>query len=280
MREYVLEVLVPFLCARRRELGLPAAFPAVWIIDCWSVHICEEFRAFLAEKHPEIRLLYVPANCTGRMQPADLSGQKELKTAIRAMGTRYACVRVRDRLQQLQRLSPEEQAKEAAAGIKIDTTTTTLKPLLPGWHLWAMRRLERNNTLYKGWEKARLLEAFDPVGGVQRYRLALVKNADGTLWSGAVAAGGVHIPNAASRVRVAKDKKNEATGVVEFVEEDVDVAEPRESEAEIALTLAELERRAECGRNVSGWDAVVIACLQRACVHSFKCNAVIAHLFL
>jgi hypothetical protein len=260
MRKYVFEVLVPFLGARRRELGLPAGFPAVWIIDCWSVHIGEEFRDFMAEKHPEIRLLYVPANCTGRMQPADLSGQKELKAAIRALGTKYASARVRERLLELEGLPPDERKEAIDAGVKIDTSIMALKPLLPRWHLWAMRRLEKKGTLLKGWEKARLLEAFDPAGGGQRYRLALVKQQNGTLWSGTIAAGGVHIPTALKRVRVGKEKKDEATGetVVEEEEEEeegVAVAEPRESEAEIALALEELERRAECGRNVSGWGA-------------------------
>lgn len=268
-RLHVLEVVVPFLGARRRELGLPADFPAVWIIDCWSVHISQEFRAFMAEKHPEIRLLYVPANCTGRMQPADLSGQKELKTGIRAMGTRYASLRVRDRLQELQRLPPDEREKEMAAGIKIDTSITAIKPFLPGWHLWVMKRLERRQTLLKGWQKSRLLEAFDPVGGHQRYRLAAVKNADGTLWSGAVAVDGVHIPTAVTRVRVAKDKKDEATGATVFVEEEVDVLEPRESEAEIALALEDEARRAELGEKVSGRE--VGSCLSVTCMCASVC---------
>lgn len=72
------------------------------------------------------------------MQPADLAGQRELKCFLKAMATLYATLFVREALKKLEHLSEEEREKEIQEGaIKIDTSITTLKPLLPEWHVAA-----------------------------------------------------------------------------------------------------------------------------------------------
>eukprot|EP00952_Eustigmatos_sp_NYUAD-ZCMA_P014210 55665-Eustigmatos_ZCMA.PRE.1 len=43
---------------------------------------------------------------------------------------------------------------------KLESTSTFLKPLLPGWHLHAWQKLEREGTALKGWEKSKLLDAW------------------------------------------------------------------------------------------------------------------------
>ena len=41
------------------------------IIDAYPVHICKEFREWMAKEYPQLILVYVPASCTSAMQIAD-----------------------------------------------------------------------------------------------------------------------------------------------------------------------------------------------------------------
>jgi hypothetical protein len=73
----------------KEEKKLPEDYPCLFIIDCWSVHISEEFREMMKNDHPTIHLLYVPANCTGEFQPADVSLQGPFKKALQDIGMMY-----------------------------------------------------------------------------------------------------------------------------------------------------------------------------------------------
>lgn len=66
------------------EKGLSVTEQAmVLLIDCWSVHKSQEFRTWLKEMYPLVKLSYVPAGCTGKAQPADVIQQKPLKAGIK-----------------------------------------------------------------------------------------------------------------------------------------------------------------------------------------------------
>jgi len=251
-KKYVVNVLQPFLNRQRERLQLPMNFPAVWIIDCWPVHISSDFLTYMSDRYPEIRLLFVPANCTGVMQPADLGGQRELKCGLKALGTMYAIVQVREALQKLQHLSEEERIKKIEGGaIKIDTTLTNLKPLLPGWHLAVWRHLQEKGALLKGWEKSRLLEALDERLGPLHFQVAEAKIVSNTLWANTqvIVEGGVAVPVGVERVRVTRVRKNDAGEDVE-VEVEEDVPEPKESEQDIAEMEEERVRCATAGEKV------------------------------
>jgi hypothetical protein len=73
----------------KADLELPEDYPTIWIIDCWSVHISQEFREWMTSIHPSIHLLYVPANCTSLFQPADVSLQRPIKQALTDIGMMY-----------------------------------------------------------------------------------------------------------------------------------------------------------------------------------------------
>jgi hypothetical protein len=55
----------------------------VWIIDCWSVHINEEFCNWIKIKHTNILLFLVLANCINEIQLTDVILQKPLKHAFK-----------------------------------------------------------------------------------------------------------------------------------------------------------------------------------------------------
>jgi hypothetical protein len=251
-KEFVGKVLQPFLNQQRERLQLPLDFPAVWIIDCWPVHISANFLTFMGERYPNIRLLFVPANCTGRMQPADLCGQRELKCCLKAIGTMFATVQVREALKKLAHLSEEDREKKIQGGaIKIDTSLTKLKPLVADWHLAAWRHLQAKGALFKGWEQSLLLKAFDEHTGPVLYQLAQAKVDNDTLWTNTqvIVPGGVPVPAGVERVRVRRVVQNDAGEDVE-VEVEEDVPEPKESEQDIADMNEELTRCATAAEKV------------------------------
>jgi hypothetical protein len=49
----------------------------------WSVHVSAAFRTFL-KGYPHILVLFIPPNCTGKLQPQDVAVQKPFKGAVQA----------------------------------------------------------------------------------------------------------------------------------------------------------------------------------------------------
>jgi hypothetical protein len=251
MHEYLQDVLVPYYKAQKVRLGLPQDFPCVWIIDCWSVHIKASFVAWVQSRYPFIRILFIPANCTGLMQPCDLAGQRDLKCILRSIGTVFAMVQLRAALKRLEGLSEDEQQQKIKDGaLKINSAISVIKPLLPGWMLEAQKELQRRGALLNGWVKSRLLEALDPVTGPLLFKLAVEKLENGTLWHNTrPGTGGVAIPATLERVTVAK-KSVDAEGREGVEWEEEEVPEPKESEDDIAAEKEKRDQDAALGEEV------------------------------
>src|ERR1700743_2597382 len=79
MKSYVQHILVPYFEQHKKDYNQIC----IWQIDCWSVHRSAEFRYWMHNTYPWIRIHYVPANCTGLFQPCDVGIQRVLKLAIR-----------------------------------------------------------------------------------------------------------------------------------------------------------------------------------------------------
>lgn len=79
MQQYVNEIIVPFAKQRVIEHGLQPDSHIVLVLDVWSVHKSAEFRKFMRDKHPNIHLVFVPANCTSKLQVADVMHQASLQ---------------------------------------------------------------------------------------------------------------------------------------------------------------------------------------------------------
>jgi hypothetical protein len=83
MRSFVQKVLHPYFEGKCFDLGLnPLMQRMIWLIDYWLVHISAEFRGFMKENFPHILLLFVPANCTSKLQVMDVVFQRPFKHAI------------------------------------------------------------------------------------------------------------------------------------------------------------------------------------------------------
>jgi hypothetical protein len=82
-------IIAPYIKKKVAELRLPEDQKALWLIDCWPVHISEAYRAWMKEAHPNIIVLYIPPNCTGKLQPQDVVVQKPLKAGFKAAFVEY-----------------------------------------------------------------------------------------------------------------------------------------------------------------------------------------------
>ena len=100
MQQWVQRVLLPYTerCTCQFELREDANI--VLLLDVWSVHTSEEFRLWLRQKHPRIHLVYVPANCTSKLQPADVALQRPFKSHIRNQFTTWAASKLKEQITQ------------------------------------------------------------------------------------------------------------------------------------------------------------------------------------
>lgn len=53
----------PYVAKIVEQDGLPADQKSILLLDCYPVHTSEEFRSYVRSRHPNVFLVYVPANC-------------------------------------------------------------------------------------------------------------------------------------------------------------------------------------------------------------------------
>lgn len=64
MKRLIEEILVPYICGViDDDLDLDDDQKAILYIDCYPVHTGQEFQAYIWDEHPNIILIFVPANC-------------------------------------------------------------------------------------------------------------------------------------------------------------------------------------------------------------------------
>jgi hypothetical protein len=83
MKEWVENIMVPYVRRIVEEDGLEDDQKAILLLDAYPVHTGEAFRAYVFEDHPNIVLLFIPANCTGIFQPADVGLQRPTKHILK-----------------------------------------------------------------------------------------------------------------------------------------------------------------------------------------------------
>ena len=142
-----------------------------WVafIDCWKIHKSKAFLAWIREKYPKCLILFVPAGCTGKFQPADLLLQRILKHIIRREFNHF--------MSDIQ-------------SFKLNTKLGYLRDLTPRFLAKAYTYLRENqDVVIKSWTKA-AVDAPDGLGqinllsawNVQVQNKALERHAAGTLF--------------------------------------------------------------------------------------------------
>jgi hypothetical protein len=145
----------------------------ILLLDCWKVHKSQDFMSWLAETYPNIKLLFIPADCTSKAQPADVIMQRPLKCGFRQEFDEYISGEVSRHLANGQ----------SVLDIKLDFGINNLRERSVEWLRASWRGLRNKLELIKeGWEQCGLLQPWDPEEQAKAMQLA----ADGVLFKDAI----------------------------------------------------------------------------------------------
>ncbi|XP_019635712.1 PREDICTED: uncharacterized protein LOC109478537 [Branchiostoma belcheri] len=144
MDRYADKVLIPYVTAQREALGLSEDQSALAIFDVFKAHRCPELLAKLKENH--IHAVFVPASCTGELQPLDCDGgvNDVLKKELKQRFVQYYA----------DKFTTELQEGRDLASISVDMTLSKLKPIHANWVLGAMDSIANNvDAIARGWDR-------------------------------------------------------------------------------------------------------------------------------
>lgn len=146
MKQWVQVVLLPYAerCIRQFELRADASI--ILLLDVWSVHTSEELRLWLRQKHPRIHLVYVPANCTSKLQPADVALQRPFKAHIRNAFNAWAASKLKEQI---------AAGQECVRGLTDEFKMAVIKPLILQWCVESWQRLDVDKTFVaQAWHRS------------------------------------------------------------------------------------------------------------------------------
>ena len=142
-KRYITKVLDPYFTEERERLDLPPDHPALVILDVFAAHRTQVVRDLF--KDNQMYIVYVPAGCTGLLQPLDVSGNGSFKEFLKAHFSDW--------------YSDQVQEKTNTGAIKVvDMRLTYLKPKHANWILQAWSKLKgRPELCVLGWKKTGVL---------------------------------------------------------------------------------------------------------------------------
>ena len=130
------KVILPYIDGVKDEHDLPLRQHSLCIFDVFKAHQKEELRDLLRKKN--IHMVYVPASCTDRLQPLDLSVNPSFKLNMKNCFEDWYSGEVAE---QLKLKSPED--------VEISMSLSTVKPLHGKWLVSVFQKLERDKGLIK-----------------------------------------------------------------------------------------------------------------------------------
>ena len=77
MRTYLLTIIIPYIAKKREELNLSPSYPALVLFDNFKGQCTNSLLQTLTENN--IHYVFIPPNCTDRLQPLDISVNKSAK---------------------------------------------------------------------------------------------------------------------------------------------------------------------------------------------------------
>jgi len=213
MVDYVDRIITPWVTAKRQQHKCPGSH-VLLLFDCWSVHKSEEFLGWMKEHHPDFHIVFIPACCTGKAQPADVVMQRPLKCEITNQFLQWTTEIMTAQLRPDSSDVPD---------FEINTAMGTLKPRLVTWTFEAWSRLrERKAMILKGWSNIGLDAIFKP----ERQQAALLRLLTKGINVDTVDSNGEELDIASGAdllERQAEDEECEAGDEVEEDEEEVDI---------------------------------------------------------
>lgn len=144
MQRWITHVLLPHSERMIKLHELDSNAHILLLLDAWAVHKSAEFRSWLKKEQPRIHLVYVPANCTSKLQLCDVALQRPFKSAITASFNEWAA----------QTIATQIHCDEIS-GISAHLRMAALKPLVLQWCVESWKGLrERKELILDGWEQS------------------------------------------------------------------------------------------------------------------------------
>ena len=144
MIEYIKSIILPYVERKRTELELSRDQPALAIFDVFRGQQTEGVLKLLEKNN--ILVVNVPANCTDRLQPMDLSINKSVKEFMRSKFRDWYSEQVQHQLCEGKEISP------------VDLKLSTMKPLGARWLVSLYDYITQNNSIVvNGFKAAGLL---------------------------------------------------------------------------------------------------------------------------
>ncbi len=119
MMDYLGSVLLPYIQQTRKELKLKSDFPALVIFDRFKAQCTTNVLNLLQNNH--VHVVIVPANCTDRLQPLDISVNKAAKEFLRRQFHDWYSSKI------------SSQLKAGSSVEPVDLRMAVVKPLSAKW---------------------------------------------------------------------------------------------------------------------------------------------------
>ena len=118
MLDFISWIIVPYITEKRKQLGLSSNHPALAIFDVFKGLRTEEVCKLLEDSN--ILYTLVPANCTDKLQPLDLSVNKPAKDFMKRQFQNWygemICKKLEDKIEE-----------------EVDMRLSVMKPLSARW---------------------------------------------------------------------------------------------------------------------------------------------------
>lgn len=142
MKRYVEKVIIPYIDQVRDDLDLPLKQKALCIFDVYKAHQDKELLSYMEEK--EIKVVFVPAACTDRLQPLNVQISGKFKSLLKS---------------QFQNFYAQEVKAALASGVdvesvNIDLHLSKIKPIHAKWFVYAIEQLADRELIAGAFEKA------------------------------------------------------------------------------------------------------------------------------
>ena len=134
MKDYVKNIIIPYVQQRRIDLELPSEQAALAMFDIFKCQRTEEVAALLEENN--IIVVPIPANCTDRLQPMDLSINKAAKEFMRSRFREWYATEVQKQL--------EDRTTQVSP---VNLRMSTMKPLGVQWFVSLYDYIKEHNSL-------------------------------------------------------------------------------------------------------------------------------------
>ena len=132
---------------KRKELWLNESFPALALFDVFKGQTTESIYQLLEDNH--VYVVSIPANCTHKLQPMDLSVNKSIKDHLKRQFIEWYSSRV-------------YHDKADAEPTPVDLRLSIMKPLNARWIVNAYGHLKENmNIVINGFKEAGITQILE-----------------------------------------------------------------------------------------------------------------------